>query len=196
MVDLHPTLSSLRETLTKGFEREGGGGDGTGQYRARICPACERDRRGEHFVGGICDRCFREGKPLPEKEKITMEPQVTPEVQVKQQRTYKVNQKRIPCPKCGKVMPPGPLALHARRCKERPAAVGDPPVEMGKRAVRARPIAPLMLMSSKPLRGCADCHFRGLDSAIARELLQDAIRGGMSMETAPGFVRRVVEMGR
>ena len=195
--DLHPDLSALRQTLIRGFERDRGGG---GTYTPRICPACGEDRRGEKFTAGICDRCFRQGKDLPGEETSTMETQVTPEVEAKQRRTYKVNQKRTPCPKCGKVLPPGPMALHARRCKETPPAVGDPLAETGKRggrkprAVQARPIAPLM--SSKLIRGCADCHFRGLSSAIAKDLLQDAIRGGMTMETAPGFVRRVTEAGR
>ena len=195
--DLHPALSDLRATLVKSFARDG---DGGGTYTSRICPACGEDRKSKKFTAGICDRCFRQGKDLPGEEESTMEPQATPGMEAKQRRTYKVNQQRTPCPRCGKVMPPGPLALHARRCKETPPAVGDPPAEMGKRrgrkpgAAQARPIA--ALMSNKLIRGCADCHFRGLGSALARDLLTDAVRGGMSMETAPGFVRRVVEVGR
>lgn len=112
--DLHPDLIALRTTLIKSFAREGGG-----TYTAHICPACREDRRGEKFTAGICDRCFREGKPLVDEEEETMEPEkTTPLEEAKKKRTYKVNQKRTPCPRCGKVLPPGPLALHVRKCKE------------------------------------------------------------------------------
>jgi len=119
--DLRPDLIALRETLVKSFARDGGGG---GTYTPRICPACGEDRKGEKFTAGICDRCFRQGKDLPGEETIAMNGSATPEGDIldqkKQRRTYKVNQKRTPCPKCGKVLPPGPMALHARRCKETP----------------------------------------------------------------------------
>ena len=110
---MDPALTALRQTPTRAFEREGPGG---GTYRQHICPACREDRRGEHFVDGVCDRCFRQGKDLPEKEEITMEPQATPLEKAKRERTFKVNQRRNPCPNCGKMLPPGPLALHVRRC--------------------------------------------------------------------------------
>lgn len=84
---------------------------------------------------------------------------------------------------------------HKARCKLNPERE---PVKAAAHA--SRPRAATKRASPAPhahLNGnghCDACLFRGLDSAIAKELVTDAIRGGMHLEAAAGFVRRALSV--
>jgi hypothetical protein len=59
---MHPILADLRKSLENVFDRASGQ-----SYAQKICPACQEHRPGK-WVGGICDRCFRDGRDLPGEE--------------------------------------------------------------------------------------------------------------------------------
>lgn len=99
---------------------------------------------------------------------------------------------KIPCPNgCGHECLPQHMWMHAKKCPKAPRGVDHP--KAAKSKVRRVCEAPKRAKSSIPSNGCAECPFRGLESALSRDLLGEAIRGGMSVESAPGFVRRCLE---
>ena len=108
---------------------------------------------------------------------------------------------RVTCQYCGKDVSTKSRVYHeTKACPKRPEA-GKSPAPAPTRARRTTGATTRAAPSNADVTTsgnghCADCLFRGLDSALARELVTDAVRGGMSLETAAGFVRRALQVGR
>lgn len=183
----------------------------TGSHTPRICPACGEDRTGVRFIQEICQICFRQGRPFPDQAALRASEETIPphDPILARDSTRDGIEKEEPMPElkacrhCGKEMAKGSLYRHEKvMCEKRPDA-GTAPVARARAAPGRHPRkssskdkarngrAPRPAeQSAKPNGHCPDCFFRDLDSAIARDLVTDAIRGGMSLETAAGFVRR------
>lgn len=182
------------------WSRPIGPSEKTSTHTPKICPACGLDRSGQRFVGEICTTCYREGRPFPDQERGVPqattqeeEPAMPPELPSPESKHSLRRPPRMPtvaCPHgCGRTGFPGPMSLHAKVCGKQREGAGTS-ARPRKTFRRAEKRAKTIDGTSNGNGRCDACLFHGLDSVVARELVADAIRGGMNLETAAGFVRR------
>lgn len=116
---------------------------------------------------------------------------------------------RVACQYCGKEMAKGSMWAHERhRCEKRPGA-GDHPAPVRKKpgpkpgtakksskkaaGLHRAIAAPVDAMAEAAVNTCPLCS-PGTNSALERQLITEAIRGGMTLDVAAGFVRRAMSM--
>ena len=167
--------------------------------QVRYCEGCREDRHVSHFIpdSPYCQMC-REFGPAYSTE--PGQPGGT-----KKGENMTIKGERHECDWCHKMV--ANLYSHKRFCKKRrvegdPALAEGAPVQHAKKirkvrgakrrkakakaARRSSPARP----ESAPVNGCDDCPFRGLQTAIAQEQVAEAVRLGMKLLDAAGFVRR------
>lgn len=186
----------------------------------RRCFGCRQDREAETFLAGLCGDCFAAGRPSPpgpsaslesilRSRRVRVERRETPRNVVKQEEEPIPDEApdqppKLRCRYCGKMLSKGGIWTHEHKaCPKRPGAgeATDATIPRARKVTAARtakrPSPPVPDEASRgPATGHANgCFCHGLDSALAKELVTDAIRGGMNLEGATAFVRRAMNAG-
>lgn len=153
----------------------------------RTCSGCGEEKAATNFTGELCGACFVAGVSFPDqgdRKEETMPRGVS---------------QKMPCAKgCGLLLMAQHRVRHEAVCdghgnpnkgKHRPKA----PTTITKDKMRKRRATPNVQTSDHANGTCGpDCLLRDLDGAVARALLTEAIRGGMTLEGAAAFVRRAL----
>ena len=163
----------------------------------RICPKCRNEKA--YFIGEVCGDCYAAGADLDAKAQQSAE--------AKMSKTYKE------CPYCHKMK--SNVWEHKPHCKQRPGAgetdSGQRTEVRGQRsevtgqgrrrkATGRMPKAPQADQRAQRAETpgeelvCQGCPWRRMNTAIARDLLTRALRGGMALEPACELIRQALQV--
>lgn len=157
----------------------------------RLCPACRNEK--SYFVGKVCGDCYAQGRDL-EAGAASREPRAE-----RRNGTERAMSQKTECPWCHGMK--ANLYEHAKWCKQRPDGAELPRKRKRGKSRGARPrklrsaAGPEDLVIRKKT-DCAECPYRGLETAQAQDLVTEAVRGGMGLVPALGFIRHVLGADR
>jgi len=164
------------------------------RLKVRDCPGCRQERHITSFVTDdpLCANCreagaqFRpDGSTNPQRKEGKMTTSVLSPTTLKA------------CRYCGKETPKGSLHRHEHvMCPKRPqgAAVKQRPVHRTKRRGRPAKAIAVQIPSTNKLQACAECPYRGLESALARDLITRCVCNGMGLLAACELSRDILAM--
>ena len=154
-----------------------------------------------------CPKCHKMvANPTEHKKWCTGAAAEGPAAGGEQKKGKESAQPRLKCRYCGQECSKGYLWNHEHKsCPKRPSAseqIGQskqPKMQRKKRVAGKKP-ARSSIAADKPspewAAFCAECPFRGLESALAKDLVVRMIRGGMCMGGAAEIVRDVVRAAK
>ncbi len=147
------------------------------------CPGCEQDRHVSHFVADsdFCALCRELGRQVPERAE-------SGESRAASEKKGTMGE-MVKCEECGREMKARGLAIHMTlKHGKRAKSMG------GGRRPRGNRQSQIANRKSHISPGCLFCG--GANQALAKDLVVEAIRGGMALDPAVALVRRLLAATR